>query len=207
VETLINGKHSLWDLSVRMQQNVLSITYWLLPLIQQGITEFVEVPDLPLPLMKSQSKFSEVPHIKKLNTPLIACVDDSSQICEILEEVVTSHGMRFLKIEDSAQALPLLIQNKPDFIFLDLIMPVVNGYELCRHLRRTNVLAKTPIVMLTASDGAFDKVRSKLFGANDFINKPIDENVVMNIIHQYLSSTSKNNPVSINSQSLQPIAI
>jgi chemotaxis family two-component system response regulator PixG len=207
VEILINGKHSLWDLSVKMKRNVLSITSWLLPLTRQGITKFVEVPDLPL--------FSAVPQFKRLNTPLVACVDDSSHICQILEEVVTRNGIRFLKIEDPVEALPLLIQNKPDFIFLDLIMPVINGYELCSHLRRSNVFSQTPVVMLTASDGAFDKVRSKLFGATNFINKPIDENTVINIIHQYLSSTSRStstsksmkNLVSINSNSLQPVAV
>lgn len=204
IQTLIDGKHSLWDLSVKMKQNVLSIASWLLPLTRQGITKFVEVPDLPL--------FSAVPQFKKPSTPLVACVDDSSQICQILEEVIISNGMRFLKLEDPVEALPILIQKQPDFIFLDLIMPVVNGYELCRHLRRSNVLAKTPIVMLTGSDGAFDKVRSKLFGATDFINKPIDENKVIDIINQYLSSStsrpkSTQNTASITSNSFQPIAV
>ncbi|MFM7405555.1 MAG: response regulator [Cuspidothrix sp.] len=190
VEALINGKYSLWDLSVKTKQSILSITSWLLPLNRQGITEFVEVSDLQLPLIKSQNKCSPIPEVKKLNTPLIACVDDNSMVCEIMEEVVISNGMRFLKLEASVETLPLLIQNKPDFIFLDIIMPIMNSYELCHHLPKNNVLANTPVVMLTANDSVFDKVRSKLFGATDCISKPIDENAVINIIHQYLSSTS-----------------
>ncbi|MBD2355969.1 response regulator [Tolypothrix sp. FACHB-123] len=196
----INGKYSLWDLAALRNQNPLSITRSLLPYIRQGIIELIEVPDLTLPATKSKNNERLVPP-QKLNSPLIACIDDSSQICKILQEIITSNGMRFINIQDPVQALPILIQHKPDLIFLDLLMPVVNGYEICAQLRRSSVLANTPVVILTGSDGLFDKVRSKVFGATDFMNKPIDADKVLDIVHKYLSTVVTANKVLSSSTS------
>ncbi|MDZ8055607.1 MAG: response regulator [Aulosira sp. ZfuVER01] len=182
VVNLINGKHTLWDLAVKMNQSVLPVTRSLLPYINQGITELVEVPDLSLPVKNN----STVPQAKASTIPLIACVDDSPQVCKMLEQIITANGLRFLAIQDPLQALPILIQNKPDLIFLDLIMPVVNGYEVCTHLRRSSLLSKTPVVILTGSDGLFDQVRSKVFGATEFLTKPVVPDQVMEMVNKHI---------------------
>ncbi|WP_016951476.1 response regulator [Anabaena sp. PCC 7108] len=187
-ETFLNGKHTLWDLSVKMKQSVLKITNSLLPYINQGITALVEVPDLPLLVMKFKNNYVSNQKLNKSHAPLIACIDDSPQVCQILGRIITSNDMRFMKIEDPLQALPILIQNKPDFIFLDLIMPGMNGYELCATLRRTSLFAKTPIVILTGSDGVFDRVRSKVFGATDFMNKSVATDQLLKVVAKYLGT-------------------
>ncbi len=194
-ENLINGKYTLWDLAVKMKQSVLSISSSLLPYIQQGITKLVEVGDLPL--VAARIKNNKITtSLKSGNVPLIACVDDSPQVCEMLERIVVSHGMRFLKIQDPLQALPILIQHKPDFVFLDLIMPGINGYELCATLRRTSTFANTPLAILTGSNGVFDRARAKAFGATDFINKPVSTDKVLGILNKYLGSTANNASLS-----------
>ncbi|BAY11012.1 response regulator [Calothrix sp. NIES-2098] len=182
---LINGKHTLWDLAVKMNQSVLPVTRSLLPYINHGIAELVEVPDLPLPVSKVQNKSTITP-AKTSTIPLIACVDDSPQVCKILEQIITSKGLRFIAIQDPVQALPILMQTKPDLIFLDLIMPVVNGYEVCSQLRRCSFLSQTPVVILTGSDGLFDQVRSKVFGATEFITKPVASEKVMEMVNKHL---------------------
>ncbi|MGM3307050.1 response regulator [Anabaena sp. WFMT] len=209
-ENLINGKHTLWDLAVKMKQSVLSVSRSLLPYIQQGITKLVEVPDLPLAVARVKNSHM-ITHINSGNIPLVACVDDSPQVCQILERIITSNGMRFLKIQDPLQALPILIQNKPDLIFLDLMMPGMNGYELCTSLRRTSAFANTPLAILTGSNGAFDRARAKVFGATDFINKPISIDKIWSIVDKYLSTAPKNVHLSnscflpsVNDQSLCP---
>ncbi len=150
--TFINGKYSLRDLAVKMKQSILPVARSLLPYILKGIIELVEVPDLPLTVIETQ-KNSTATQPKKPTVPLIACVDDSPQVCKILEEIVTAHGMRFLKIQDAVQALPTLIQDKPDLIFLDLMMPIASGYEICTQLRRISSFANTPVIILTGNDG------------------------------------------------------
>jgi chemotaxis family two-component system response regulator PixG len=189
--SLINGKYTLRELAVKMKQNVLPVTRSLLPYILKGIIELIEVPDNPLVASSTNHPLSKA----KPNAPLIACVDDSPLVCQMLEEIITSHGLRFIKIQDAVQALPTLIQDKPDLIFLDLVMPIASGYEICTQLRRISTFANTPVIILTGSDGLLDRVRAKVVGSTDFISKPIVADRVMSIVRKYLNfpaSTTKN---------------
>ncbi|BDI18044.1 two-component system response regulator [Nostoc cf. commune SO-36] len=191
---LINGKLTLRDLAMKMKQNVLPLTRSLLPYILKGIIELVEVPDLPLGVTEVNN--NNTTQAKKRIAPLVACVDDSPQVCKMLEDIITANGFRFVKIQDAVQALPTLIQDKPDLIFLDLIMPVASGYEICTQLRRISTFSNTPIIILTGSDGLLDRVRAKVVGSTDFLTKPVVADKVMSIIRKYLPtstvSTEKN---------------
>jgi chemotaxis family two-component system response regulator PixG len=160
-----------------------------LPYILKGIVELIEVADNPL-VASTNPPLSQA----KANPPLIACVDDSPLVCQMLEEIITSYGLRFIKIQDAVQALPTLIQDKPDLIFLDLVMPIASGYEICTQLRRISTFANTPVIILTGSDGLLDRVRAKVVGSTDFISKPIAADRVMSIVRKYLNfpaSTTK----------------
>jgi len=184
---LVNGELTLRELAVKMKQDVLPVSRSLLPYILKGVIELIEIPDMPLPVIEV---INDAPNHQYQNriAPLIACVDDSPVVCNMLEKIVTSHSIRFIKIQDAVQALPTLIQAKPDLIFLDLIMPVVSGYEICSQLRRIPAFANVPIIILTGNDGLLDRVRAKVTGSTDFISKPIAADRVMSIIQKYLSS-------------------
>ncbi|GAB1545093.1 response regulator [Scytonema sp. NUACC21] len=186
---LLNGKYTLRDLAVKMNHNLLSVTRSLLPYIQKGIIELVEVLDLPLQVIEAQNNSTANKPVAP-TAPLVACVDDSPQVCEMLEEIITSNGLRFLKIQDPVQALPTLIQQKPDLIFLDLVMPVVSGYELCAQLRRVSAFANTPVVIITGSDGLVDRVRAKVVNSTYFVSKPIAADKVMDVVRKYLKVSS-----------------
>lgn len=195
-ERLMNGKYTLWDLSAKMKQSILSITISLQPFIKKEILELIKVNDLSLPVYKVD-KIHRLAAVNKENSPLVACVDDSSQVCKILERIITAHGMKFIGIQNPLEALPILLENQPDLIFLDLIMPQISGYEICNRLRRNSRFVNTPIVILTGSNRAFDQVRSHVFGATEFINKPIEIYRIIEIVDKYLvncsESTSKKN--------------
>ncbi|WP_334710558.1 response regulator [Nostoc sp.] len=122
-----------------------------------------------------------------VSRPLVACVDDSPTICRSLEEILTHQGYRFIGIQDSLTAVLNLIKSKPDFIFLDLLMPKVNGYEICSQIRKTPSLKNVPVVILTGKDGIVDRMRAKLVGATDFLGKPVEPEKVLNVLHKYLS--------------------
>lgn len=68
----------------------------------------------------------------------------------------------------------MIIEAKADLIFLDLIMPIANGYEICTQLRRAVIFENTPIIILTGSDKVVDWVRAKMVGATGYITKPIE---------------------------------
>lgn len=187
--TLINGKYTLRDLGVKMKQGVLPVARSLLPYILKGIIELVETSDIPLPIIEVKKNSTPL-QPKAPPTPLIACVDDSPQVCQMLEQILIPNGLRCIKIQDPVQALPILIEHKPDLIFLDLVMPVASGYEICAQLRRISVFANTPVIILTGSDGLFDRVRAKVVGSTDFITKPVVADKVMTVIRKYIQAPS-----------------
>ncbi|HAX79266.1 MAG TPA: response regulator [Cyanobacteria bacterium UBA11372] len=126
----------------------------------------------------------------KLVRPLVACVEDSLQECSIMADILTKARYGFVSIPDSVQAVLMLIQYKPDFIFLDLVMPVANGYEICAQIRRVEYFNTTPIVILTGSDTIVDRVRAKMVGATDFIAKPIEARKVLSVLLKHLDLSS-----------------
>ncbi|NEP29632.1 response regulator, partial [Moorena sp. SIO3I6] len=118
--------------------------------------------------------------------PLIACVDDSPLICQSMEKILTSEGYRFVAINDALRAIATLLATKPELIFLDLVMPNANGYEICGQLRRLSFFRNTPIVILTGNDGIIDRVRAKMVGSSDFMSKPINPEEVLRVIIKHL---------------------
>lgn len=182
---LLNGKYTLRDLAAKMNQSIVTLTRSLLPYIISGVIELVEVPDLPLSVATVKNNSVSSPATTS-TAPLVACVDDSPQICNMVERIIVSHGLRVIKIQDAIQTLPILIENKPDLIFLDLIMPIANGYEICSQVRRVSAFSNTPVVMLTGNDGLLDRVRSKVVGATDFMAKPVTADKIMGVVRKYL---------------------
>ncbi len=189
--TLMNGKYTLRDLAFKMKQTIMPVTRSLLPYILKGIVELIEIPDLPLKI--SEAKPNSTATKPSSSSPLIACVDDSPQVCQMLEQILVPSGFRFVKIQDPLQALPILIEHKPDLVFLDLVMPVASGYEICAQLRRVSVFAHTPIIILTGSDGLLDRVRAKVVGSTDFISKPVAADKVMAVVRKYVHAMASSN--------------
>jgi two-component system, chemotaxis family, response regulator PixG len=140
-----------------------------------------------------EPQFTEVAHTTNLAAtkseelpPTIACIDDSILVYKNLEKILLDSGYRCYGIQDPLKIIPALIKNKPDLIFLDLVMPVTNGYEVCEQIRKTPSLANIPVVILTGSDGLIDRVRSKFVGANGFIGKPATAESVHKALDKYL---------------------
>ena len=187
---LLDGKHTLRDVAVQMKRDVLQVTRSLLPYIRWGLVELICIPDLPSPVKQESSE--NPPATTQSTQPLIACVDDSPLVCNTMEKLLNASGYRSLVIDDGLRAIALLIARKPDLIFLDLVMPNTNGYEICAKLRKLQAFQNTPIVILTGKDGIVDRVRAKLVGASDFLNKPIDAGIVLNVISKHLKQTVVN---------------
>ena len=185
---LLDGKRTLRDLSSRIGKDLCQLTSSLIPYIQQNLLYLTEVGDI-IPSYNSK-KLAENKPAKDLNRPLIACIDDSPQIGKILEQIITKQGYRCVSIQEPLQALPSLIKTAPDLIFLDIGMPIVNGYEICTQVRRVSKLKNIPIIFLTGNDGIIDRVRARVSGANAFITKPIEIDKITVALDKYVSSKS-----------------
>jgi chemotaxis family two-component system response regulator PixG len=127
--------------------------------------------------------------------PLIACIDDSPLVSEVLARILQPAGYDTIAIQDPMQGVAILSEKKPDFIFLDLVMPQTNGYNLCNFLRQSNLFRETPIVILTSQDGIIDRTRAKLNGASDFLSKPPEAEKVLQMVEKYLKCSDRPNPL------------
>jgi len=181
---LLNGQNTIWDLSIMMRKSLIAVMRSLLPLVIDGIVEFTEIPDLPAPVKVKQRHISTKPTAKGL----VACIDDSPQIGKELTAILQKAGYNTMFIVDPLQGMSELLKRKPDLIFLDLVMPNTNGYELCTFLRKTSQFKEVPIVILTGNDGVIDRVRAKIVGASDFMGKPPEPSKVMQMVEKYIKA-------------------
>jgi chemotaxis family two-component system response regulator PixG len=185
---LLDGEQTLRDLAVRMKRDVLTVTRSLLPYIQLGLVQLIEVPDLPSPF-KTTTINKNVPSLKNnVGKILVACIDDSPLTCQTMEKIINGAGYQFLGISDAMRAIAILLNRKPNFIFLDLVMPHTNGYEICSQLRKLSSFREIPIVILTGNDGLIDRFRAKICGSTDFISKPVDAEIVLSTVNKYVKS-------------------
>lgn len=192
---LLDGKKTLRDIAVQTKRNVAEVTRSLLPYIETGLVELNDIPDLANPVSPTSSESTgknpptssgKIPAQAAARKPLIACVDDSPLVCKNMEKILTSAGYQFLAVSDSMRAIATLLNRKPNIIFLDLVMPNTNGYEICTQLRKVSAFRDTPIIILTGNDGIIDRVRAKVVGASDFMGKPVDAEKVLAITNKYL---------------------
>ena len=101
----------------------------------------------------------------------ILVVDDDTNICELLRLYLTKEGYQVTVANDGEEGLEKFNQVKPDMVLLDVMMPRMDGLEVCRRIRKAG---NTPVMMLTAKGETFDKVLGLELGADDYMVKPID---------------------------------
>lgn len=181
---LLDGNQTLRDLSIRMKRDMITVVRSLLPYIQLGLVQLNEVDDIAPPASAPVAQ-----KLFKTKTPrriTIACIDDSPMICETMEKIITGAGYNFIKETDGLRAIAVLLSRKPDLIFLDLVMPNTNGYEICSQLRKLSFFKNTPVVILTGNDGIVDRVRAKMVGSTDFLGKPAQADQVLATINKYV---------------------
>src|SRR6476659_10069882 len=106
--------------------------------------------------------------------PLVLVVDDLAQNVRLLEAVLSPKGFRVAKASSGEEALDVLNKEHPDVVLLDILMPGMDGYEVCRRIREDPGTAFLPVIMITAS-GEQEKIRAIESGADDFVNKPFDQ--------------------------------
>jgi len=113
----------------------------------------------------------------------ILVVDDEKKIVEILKGYLEREGYQVITAYDGRAALDLAWSNAPDLIVLDLMLPEVSGWDVCRELRRKS---DVPIIMLTARDDTTDKIIGLELGADDYVTKPFDPKEVISRVRAVL---------------------
>jgi two-component system, chemotaxis family, response regulator PixG len=192
----IDGNQSLRGLAICHRQKLIDFTRCLAPLLESKEIALVSHPQSKIIRTRHDLTDSSIPNLASreldLKTDnsqkLVACIDDSIMVYEYLERILTDNGYRSFGVQDSLKIMPSLIKNKPDFIFLDLVMPITNGYEVCELIRKTPSLKNVPVAILTGKDGLVDRMRAKMVGANGFLGKPVRVASVLKILDKHLKT-------------------
>ena len=123
----------------------------------------------------------------------ILVVDDDKNICELLRLYIEKEGYQTVLAHDGKQALAVFEEEKPSLIILDVMMPELDGWQVCREIRKTS---DVPIIMLTAKGETFDKVVGFELGADDYVVKPFDSKEIVARIKAVLRRTGPKSSVS-----------
>lgn len=116
----------------------------------------------------------------------ILVVDDEKEIVNILCTSLEMQGYETLSAFDGQEGLDMARNEKPDLILLDIVMPRLNGYQVCRELKKDEATKSIPILMLTAKTQESDQFWGKETGADEYITKPFDTLNLLELIRQFL---------------------
>jgi DNA-binding response OmpR family regulator len=108
----------------------------------------------------------------------VLVVDDNELNLDLISKILELVGYEAAIADNGQDALKKIVEFRPDLALLDVMMPDMDGFELCRRLRQLPESANMPVLMLTASSGEDDRIRAKKVGANDLLGKPFNVDVL-----------------------------
>lgn len=186
---------SLRRISLLLKQDELKVAKFLQPYIEAGaivlrdpespLDQCPKLPVIQVPQGIKQSQPAAAVPAKPVKANVV-CIDDSLSMLDEMERLLTPEGYGVTKINDPLKASAQLFRIKPDIILMDVTMPGIDGNQLCKVLRESELFQETPIVMVTGNQGILNRAKSKFSGATDYITKPFDREKLIGIVEKYL---------------------
>ncbi len=116
----------------------------------------------------------------------VMVIDDSNTIRRTAEALLKKAGYEVLTASDGFEAMSLITDNRPDIIFVDIMMPRLDGYQTCQLIKNNKKFRDTPVIMLSSKDGLFDRARGRIAGSEEHINKPFTQEELIEVITKYV---------------------
>jgi twitching motility two-component system response regulator PilG len=121
----------------------------------------------------------------------IMVIDDSKTIRRTAESLLRNEGFDVVTAVDGFEALSKIADYQPDLIFMDIMMPRLDGYQTCALIKHHRVFKHTPVIMLSSKDGLFDRARGRVVGSDHYITKPFTREELLAAIEQHGSRTAQ----------------
>ena len=115
----------------------------------------------------------------------VLVIDDSKTIRRTAENLLSRAGCAVVTASDGFEALGKLIDYRPDIVFVDVMMPRLDGYHTCALIKHNESLRDTPVIMLSSKDGLFDRARGRLVGAEQYLAKPFTRDELLEAIRRF----------------------
>jgi len=125
--------------------------------------------------------------------PLVLAIDDSAVVQQMIQRTLSSF-CRVAVASNAVDGLSIMYHQPVRLLLLDVMMPEIDGLEVCRTIRRMPQFTDLPIIMLTGKDGFFDKMKGKMAGSNEYITKPFEAENLKQLVRQYLNLSKKPQP-------------
>lgn len=125
-----------------------------------------------------------------MDEPVVLVVDDSPTVRKIVQLTLQRERIRVVTAGDGLSALAAVADEQPDLILLDIMLPRMDGYNICQVVRKSMAHRDMPIIMLSGKDGIFDKMRGKLAGSTEYITKPFDSAELVQTVKRHLDSNA-----------------
>jgi len=116
----------------------------------------------------------------------ILVIDDSNTIRRSAEVYLRQAGFEVILAEDGFDALAKISDHQPRVIFVDIMMPRLDGYQTCALIKQNPHLRQTPVIMLSSKDGVFDRARGRLAGSDRYLTKPFTREALIETVQQYV---------------------
>jgi len=115
----------------------------------------------------------------------VMVIDDSNTIRRSAEIFLTQSKCEIILAVDGFDAMAKIIDNHPDIIFVDIMMPRLDGYQTCTLIKRNSNFQATPVIMLSSKDGLFDQARGRMVGSDEYLTKPFSKESLLNVVINY----------------------
>ena len=117
----------------------------------------------------------------------ILVIDDSKTIRRTAETLLTKEGCQVFTAIDGFDALSKIADHQPDLIFVDIMMPRLDGYETCSLIKHNKTFKDTPVIMLSSKDGLFDRARGRIVGSEQYLTKPFTKDELLGAISNQIN--------------------
>ena len=123
----------------------------------------------------------------------VLVIDDSNTIRRSAELFLRQAGFDVILADDGFDALAKISDHRPKVIFVDIMMPRLDGYQTCALIKQNPNLKSTPVIMLSSKDGVFDRARGRLAGSDRYLTKPFTREALIDTVNEYLKLSSVSN--------------
>ncbi len=115
----------------------------------------------------------------------VMVIDDSNTIRRSAEIFLLKTGCEVILAEDGFDALAKITDHQPQVIFVDIMMPRLDGYQTCALIKKNPRLRETPVIMLSSKDGLFDRARGRLVGSDEYLTKPFTKDTLLEAVRRH----------------------
>jgi twitching motility two-component system response regulator PilG len=115
----------------------------------------------------------------------VMVIDDSNTIRRSAEIFLLKTGCEVILAEDGFDALAKIADHHPEVIFVDIMMPRLDGYQTCALIKKNARFRETPVIMLSSKDGLFDRARGRMVGSDEYLTKPFTKNTLLDAVRRH----------------------